>query len=229
VLQDGELIKYLGCPFGCKISQQQEIQFIVARLQNRLRHWTNQMLSMPSKLILLKHVLKAMPKFYLMQLEFTAEGYRESEAICWQFLWGFNSGGQVPLVALNQICRPHSEGGLGMLDFKGSSVQIVVWSRILGMHNADWIHLACAEIKAALNRGVLQTELKFWTVPKFLLLCPPVQFSNKIIKCLLNIWDAVWPRPKLVPDDAEVTWNLSILHVYCMFHKQGGDFSVPEF
>lgn len=46
-------------------------------------------MSMPSKLILMKYVLRAMPTFYLMLLDFTAEGYKELEAICRQFCGDF--------------------------------------------------------------------------------------------------------------------------------------------
>jgi hypothetical protein len=48
VVPDGQVIKYLGCPFGRKVTQQQEVQFILSKMRCRLRHWTNRMLSMPS-------------------------------------------------------------------------------------------------------------------------------------------------------------------------------------
>jgi hypothetical protein len=53
VVGDGQLITYLGCPFGRRITQQQEIQFILRKMRSRLRHWTNRLLPMPGKLILM--------------------------------------------------------------------------------------------------------------------------------------------------------------------------------
>ena len=50
------------------------------KMRSRLRHWANRMLSMPSKMILMKYVLRAMPTFYLMLLDFTDAGYKELEA-----------------------------------------------------------------------------------------------------------------------------------------------------
>jgi hypothetical protein len=67
---------------------------------------------MPRKLIMLKHILRAMPTYYLMLLDFTADGYRELESVCRKFLWGYQEGGQAkaPLVAWEKICQPRSEG-----------------------------------------------------------------------------------------------------------------------
>jgi hypothetical protein len=232
VVADGQLIKYLGCPFGRKITQHQEAQFILNKMRSKLRHWTNRMLTMASKLVLLKYVLRAMPTFYLMLLDFTEEKFRELEAVCRQFLWGTQAGGQakVPLVAWSKICQPKAEGGLGMVDFR-QQVQVFKLrfiSGILGMHNADWVHLVSAEIEAGLNRGRLRKDLKFWTVSEFLLCRPPVEFKSRMVRCLLKSWDAVWPRLQLTPEGSEITWNLSILHVYCLFRK-GQEFSIPEY
>jgi hypothetical protein len=190
------------------------------------------MLSMPSKMILMEYVLRTMPTFYLMLLDFTDAGYKELEAVYRQFMWGTQSGGQakVPLVAWSRICQPYAEGGLGMLDFKTQAqvFKLQFFAGILGMHNADWVHLACAEMRASLKKGVLKKETKFWMVSEYLLLQPPVKFTSKIIQCLLKSWSAVWPRLKLVLTDGEITWNLSLFHVYCMFRK-GGEFLFPEF
>jgi hypothetical protein len=40
-VEDGQLIKHLGCPFGRQISQQQEVQFILDKMRNKLRHSKN--------------------------------------------------------------------------------------------------------------------------------------------------------------------------------------------
>jgi hypothetical protein len=34
-------------------------------------------------------------------------------------------------------------------------------SAILGKNNSDWVHLACAEIKASMRKGVTRKEVKF--------------------------------------------------------------------
>jgi hypothetical protein len=150
-----------------------------------------------------------MPTFYLMLLDFTIEGYMELKAVCRQFLWDFQAGGQakVPLVAWNRISQPRSEGGLDLIDFRSQAqvYKLRFLSSILDMHNADWVHIACAEIQASLKKDVLRKEMKFWTVAGFFLCRPPVvHFSSRILRCLMRSWKAVLPRLELVPEDGEL-------------------------
>ena len=70
----GQPIKYLGCPVGKSITPTQELNFVLDKLIARLRHWTHRFLSMASKLIALKHILRAMPVFHLMILDFSQAG-----------------------------------------------------------------------------------------------------------------------------------------------------------
>ena len=108
---------------------------------------------MPSKVIMLMHILRAVPIYYLMLLEFTVAGYKELEAVCRQFLWGFQVGGQakVPLVAWSKICQPRSEGGLGVTEFKTQAqiYKLCFLAKILDNHPTDWV-LAKTEICAGL-------------------------------------------------------------------------------
>jgi hypothetical protein len=76
---------------------------------------------------------------------------------------------------------------------------------------------------------VLRKEIKFWAVAEFVLCRPPVvHFSSRILRCLMRSWEAVLPRLQLVPEDGELTWNLSILQLYCLL-KHGEEFSVQEY
>jgi hypothetical protein len=81
---------YLGVPFGWQMTPQQELEYLLSKLRLRLRHWANHWLSVPSKVILIKHVLRAMPAFFLMLLDLSIEGFNKLETICRTFLWGFN-------------------------------------------------------------------------------------------------------------------------------------------
>jgi hypothetical protein len=49
---------YLGCPFGRDFSSHQELEYVLGKIRNKLRHWSNRLLSMTSKMVLLKHVLR---------------------------------------------------------------------------------------------------------------------------------------------------------------------------
>jgi hypothetical protein len=91
VVEDGHVIKYLCCPFGQKIPQQQEVQFLLSKMRNRLRRWTIFFLSKQSRLIFINYMLREMSTFYLMVLDCTGDGYNELEAICRQLFLRISS------------------------------------------------------------------------------------------------------------------------------------------
>jgi hypothetical protein len=107
IAEDRDQLVYLGCPFGRQMTPEQELMYILSKMRTRLRHWTNRFLSITSKLVLVKHVLKAMPTFFLMLLDLSQEGFRKLEAVCRTFLWGHNVNlnPKVPLVAWSKICQ----------------------------------------------------------------------------------------------------------------------------
>jgi hypothetical protein len=112
----GQVLKYLGCPMGKNVTSTQEINFVLDKLRAQLRHWTHRFLSMASKLIALKHILRAMPVFHLLILDFTQEGYNRLESICRTFLWGTAESGnpKIPLITWPKIVQSKLTGGLGL-------------------------------------------------------------------------------------------------------------------
>jgi hypothetical protein len=57
VASDREVLKYLGCPFGKNVSSHQELEFILQKIGARLWHWSHRLLSMPSRIIALRHII----------------------------------------------------------------------------------------------------------------------------------------------------------------------------
>lgn len=72
---------------------------------------------MVGRLVLLKHILWALPTYSFMIMEYTHKGYQELEAIYKDFLWGCSIEGKAkhPLVAWDKInaCLV-AQGGLGI-------------------------------------------------------------------------------------------------------------------
>lgn len=66
VLWAGEVTKYLGCPIGMEIKPIQVLDFLLGKVRKRLRHWLNILLSFPSRVTLVKHVLRAIPVYSFM-------------------------------------------------------------------------------------------------------------------------------------------------------------------
>jgi hypothetical protein len=70
------------------------------------------------------------------------------------------------------------------------------FSKVLVIHNANWMNLVCAEIKAGSRKGVLKNKLVLDCVGISL-----VAFTSatpeKSNQFLVESWDVVWSRLKL--------------------------------
>lgn len=63
-----EVITYLDCPIGYGITASMEAKFLIGKVRKRLHHWENWLLSWDGKVVLLKHMRKAIPSYHLMVL-----------------------------------------------------------------------------------------------------------------------------------------------------------------
>lgn len=52
-----EIINYLGCPVGCKVSASKEAKILMDKVRKRIFHWSNKLLSLQGRVVPLKHVL----------------------------------------------------------------------------------------------------------------------------------------------------------------------------
>ncbi|KAL2635759.1 hypothetical protein R1flu_007238 [Riccia fluitans] len=116
----GEIIRYLGLPIGWQVTENQQRHYIFGRLQRRLGNWTYRVLSFAGRMIVLKHILKAMPNHIFTCLSLSCDSLHKNEAICRRFLWGKNDEGndRVPLVAWTDILRPKREGVYAVTSFE---------------------------------------------------------------------------------------------------------------
>jgi hypothetical protein len=147
---------------------------------------------MPSRIIALKHIIRSMPVFYLMLLDFTQAGYRKLEAISRSFLWGFRPDGKAksPLVAWSKITNSKAYGGLGVIDFQRQArfFKLRFLSQILAGHQSKWVQLVTAEFTKVLQKGPYKEDLRTWTSSEFLLLMPEIKLTSKVVCSLLTSW-----------------------------------------
>lgn len=126
----GEVQQYLGAPFRLKLSVSQQHCFCLDRIGGRLSAWSTHFLSFTGRVLLVKHVLQAIPIYHMMFLRSSEVLARKIISLSRVFLWGQNEiGGQrIPLVAWEWLSRPKIEGGLGLRDFKcHSDVLLSKW------------------------------------------------------------------------------------------------------
>nr|XP_027067822.1 uncharacterized protein LOC113693489 [Coffea arabica] len=108
-------IRYLGFPLysgrGKAAYFGEVCQSVVARVMS----WKSRLLSTGGKLVLIKHVLSAIPVHLLSAAVGFGSIFRQIEQVCARFLWG--SSGQVSKfqwISWPQLCLPVDEGGVGI-------------------------------------------------------------------------------------------------------------------
>jgi hypothetical protein len=186
----GQVMKYLGYPFGRNLKRQQEINFILKKIRKRLRHWSYNLLSMPDKIIVLKHILQAMPVFHVMILKFTQKGYAQLETACRRFLSGitYTRNPKVPFTAWAKIIHPKLLGGLGLIDFKTHSAMLKIGyvSKQLKDSTTEWAAMLLENIKSSFRCGTLKHDLQFWTPWKALMLMPNLKINCGLTQAILS-------------------------------------------
>ncbi|KAL2652665.1 hypothetical protein R1flu_020793 [Riccia fluitans] len=91
ILKPGQYSTYLGCRFGVEKIEEEQAQDLHRKLQGKLSKWANRMLSWASLMLLLQHVLRAIPVYHFLGLGLHNTNYRKLEAPCRVFLWGTNA------------------------------------------------------------------------------------------------------------------------------------------
>lgn len=120
------------------------------------------MLTLQGQLVLLKHVLRAIPVFYFMALSLNKDGLRDLEQICRDFLWGPGESGhpRVPLVAWATISQPMADGGLGILPFakQAQLLKLRCTAQLIEGQHTTWVRMVEVLIKRELCCGPFKRE-----------------------------------------------------------------------
>lgn len=109
---------YLGLPLSCDKLRLEDFEPMIAKIDKYLAGWCATLLSLSGRLVLIDAVLSAIPVYAMGALELPAAALRAVDALRRAFLWSggdWASGAQC-LVAWTRVCRPKSEGGLGVKD-----------------------------------------------------------------------------------------------------------------
>jgi hypothetical protein len=130
-------------------------------LRKRLRGWRKRYVSLGGRIVLLNSVLNSIPIFYLSFLKAPAIVLKKIIRIQREFLWGGVKGGRsISWVKWKEVCKPKSQGGLGVRDVGKVNLSLLikwrwkllqgeeaVWKSVLeakngvdGRHRVDWIN-----------------------------------------------------------------------------------------
>ena len=115
--------KYLGVPLSTKKMSILQWHPLIERIMARITSWTARKLSYAGRAQLVKIVLFGVQSYWAQMFIFSSKTIKVIESLCRSFLW--SGTGQVTkkaLIAWEQVCRPRSEGGLGLLN-------MAIWNR----------------------------------------------------------------------------------------------------
>eukprot|EP00253_Pinus_taeda_P018287 PITA_18287 len=130
--------KYLGFWLKPAVYKKEDWNWLIAKIESRISHWSFRWLYRADRLTLIKSILSAIP-VYWAALTWIPKGVMEKiHRICCRFLWaGSKESSGLPWVAWDKVARPKEWGGWGIKrpsEFTISSAAKSGW-RLISMEN----------------------------------------------------------------------------------------------
>eukprot|EP00253_Pinus_taeda_P019083 PITA_19083 len=130
--------KYLGFWLKPNSYKKQDWNWLVAKIEAKIGHWSFKWLSRAGRLILVNSVLQAMPVFWAALTWIPKGVLHKIKRICSRFLWsGAKEDSVLSWVAWDKIARPKEWGGWGIKNLNDFSTSLAAKSgwRIISSEN----------------------------------------------------------------------------------------------
>ncbi|KAL3699850.1 hypothetical protein R1sor_017872 [Riccia sorocarpa] len=183
--------KFLGVWSGRDLTQIEIAEKINDSIECRLRSWVNKFLTFSSRLLLIKHVLTAIPAHHLMSVGLDKKGLTRINRTVRQFLWGTAESGKskTPLIAWDKLHLPKYSGGLGWTELHTRMRAHLAFNalRLFQRENegANWMRLAHSILKQHLSQGPRST----WSTQEVLLLSTGIRINGApVLSKILSAW-----------------------------------------
>ncbi|KAL3694644.1 hypothetical protein R1sor_008295 [Riccia sorocarpa] len=196
ILKEQEKITYLGCQIGHNMTEKEHARSLAGKLTKKLANWTHRFLTWPGRVMLLRHVLRAIPIYHFLSIGLNDSGYKQLESVCRYFLWGAMREGkaQCPLIAWDRITCSRPHGGLLITPFDVSSVALnmKLIARLLAGDNSEWSDMIRYYIRQESRKKKYIKETKWWSAEKALLLLPSILSKDSLtLKHLMKAWKRI--------------------------------------
>ncbi|KAL3692060.1 hypothetical protein R1sor_005711 [Riccia sorocarpa] len=175
-------------------------------------------------MLLIKHVLSAIPSHHIMTVGLNSKGLARVRQIFRCFLWGYNAEGKpkTVLIAWDKLLRPLECGGLAWSDLhdRMHSQLASKCIRILKQEPGpvNWIRLATA-IMQKHNTGKDQSS---WTLQDCLLLSPCSRVKHApVFSQILASWSEVRPYLTIPENTLEIPRDVSLLKLERLLTASG--------
>ncbi|XP_057447160.1 uncharacterized protein LOC130738983 [Lotus japonicus] len=127
---------YLGLPIGGNPRRLSFWTPIINKLHGRLSRWKQKSLTFGGRICLIKSVFSSLPLHFLSFFKMPPGIIKRCNSIMLNFLWGGADGvRKTAWVSWDNICRPKSEGGLGVKNWRLFNVALLAkwrWRLMVG-------------------------------------------------------------------------------------------------
>ncbi|KAL3677972.1 hypothetical protein R1sor_020928 [Riccia sorocarpa] len=162
-----ERFRYLGVLAGVDVLEDEITEDVKNKYSKRLLSWTNRMLTWPSKLLLCRNVLGALPYYTLLTVRMSKQGLKLLHKTTREFLWGNTpqGGKKKSLIAWRHFEKRKDVGGLGWPPLQDMAEAFMLRNvmKILTGEPGEWVKLAEEIIKKTLKDSSHPAEIKRWT------------------------------------------------------------------
>jgi hypothetical protein len=136
--------KYLGLPLIDNGLRNASWEHLLSSFSKRLSSWTFRALNLPSRLVLLKAVLQALPIYAFSVLAAPKFVLNSIKGLQRNFIWqGLNKEKKIALVSWDKLCQTKRQGGLGLRDpsLMNKVLSAKIWWRWLKNPGDLWAKL----------------------------------------------------------------------------------------
>ncbi|XP_038995731.1 uncharacterized protein LOC120120046 [Hibiscus syriacus] len=151
-------VRYLGVPLVTRKLTDKDCQALLDNIKSRLHQWSKKKLSYAGRAELIKTVLYSIANYWCRQLVLPQSIIKKIEQLCSRFFWkGSDTSAVGARVSWVKICKPKSEGGLGLKDIKSwnNACLIFLIRKLLVREGSLWI--------AWLHNYIIRQH-DFWTM-----------------------------------------------------------------
>ncbi|MCO5577736.1 hypothetical protein L7F22_031568 [Adiantum nelumboides] len=117
LLSPHDVIRHLGYPIGWFITVKQQMEWVTAKLTQKLRYWKLSTWPLHVRLRIVQSIVMAHAQFYLPLLSWTHKDISAFMSQAMELLWKTHSKRKaLRLLRMQSTCRPRSHGGLNILN-----------------------------------------------------------------------------------------------------------------
>jgi hypothetical protein len=157
---------YLGLPLTSDKLRMIHFQPLIAKVDKYLSGWCSLLLSAGGRIVLLNAVLDVLPAYAMGALELPPTLLRAIDALRRAFLWNFDgrASGTNCLVAWDNVCRPKSDGGLGLrcLATQNKCMQVKLLHKLHTTPDSPWARWAWDAVHGLIAVGNILGSGPHW-------------------------------------------------------------------